>query len=45
MRRDVSQFADKLDIGKVSELLYIPEHRITGALKRKTIQYVWGKKE
>ncbi|MCX9025753.1 MAG: RNA ligase [Candidatus Methanoperedens sp.] len=45
MRRDVSQFANKLDIGKVSELLDIPEHRITGALKRKTIQYVWGKKE
>ncbi len=45
MRRDVSQFADKLDIGKLSERLDIPEHRITGALKRKTVQYVRGKKE
>jgi putative ATP-dependent DNA ligase len=45
MRRDVSEFVNKLDVEKVSELLDIPEHRITGALKRKTIQYVWGKKE
>ncbi|VVB92378.1 RNA ligase [uncultured archaeon] len=45
MRRDVSEFAKKLDIGKLSGLLDIPEHRITGALKRKTVQYVWGKKE
>ncbi len=45
MRRDVSEFVNKLDIGKVSELLDIPEHRITGALKRKTIQYVRGRRE
>jgi putative ATP-dependent DNA ligase len=45
MRRDVSEFVNRLDIGKVSQLLDIPEHRITGALKRKTVQYVRGRKE
>jgi putative ATP-dependent DNA ligase len=40
MRRDVSDFSNRLDIDKLSELLDIPEHRITGALKRKTLQYV-----
>ncbi|MDP2767922.1 MAG: RNA ligase [Candidatus Methanoperedens sp.] len=33
----------RLDVGKVSGLLDIPEHRITGALKRKTLQYVPSK--
>lgn len=41
MRLDVSE----LDVEKVSRLLDIPEHRITGALKRKTLQYVRGKPE
>ncbi len=45
MRRDVSEFVNRLDIGKLSELLDIPEYRITGALKRKTVQFVRGKKE
>jgi putative ATP-dependent DNA ligase len=31
---------NKLDVEKVSRLLDVPEHRITGALKRKTLQYV-----
>ncbi|HMB45351.1 MAG TPA: RNA ligase, partial [Candidatus Methanoperedens sp.] len=30
---------------KISSLLGIPEHSITGALKRKTLQYVYGKQE
>lgn len=46
MRRDVSsQLTEKLDVEKVSELLDIPEHRITGAIQRKTLQYVRGKQE
>jgi len=45
MRRDVSELVNKLDIAKLSELLGIPEHSITGALKRKTLQYVRGKRE
>ena len=45
MRRDVSELTNKLDIGKISSLLGIPEHSITGALKRKTLQYVYGKQE
>lgn len=45
MRLDVSELAKKIDIGKVSGLLGIPEHSITGALKRKTLQYVRGKQE
>jgi putative ATP-dependent DNA ligase len=45
MRRDVSELENKLDIEKVSGLLGIPEHRITDALKRKTLQYVHGKCE
>ena len=45
MRRDVSELTNKLDIGKISSLLGIPEHNITGALKRKTLQYVYGKQE
>jgi len=45
MRRDVSELTNKLDIGKISDLLQIPEHAITGALKRKTLQYVYGKQE
>lgn len=46
MRRDVSsQLTEKLDVEKVSELLDIPEHRITGAIQRKTLQYVRGKQD
>ncbi len=46
MRRDVSsELLEKLDVEKVSELLDIPEHRITGAIQRKTLQYVRGKHE
>ncbi len=45
MRHDVSELIEKLDIEKVSKLLEIPEHRITGALQRKTLQYVRGKPE
>ncbi len=45
MRRDVSEFVNRLDVEKVSGLLDIPEHRITGALKRKTLQYVYGRRE
>jgi putative ATP-dependent DNA ligase len=45
MRRDVSEMVNKLDITKLSGLLGIPEHSITGALKRKTLQYVKGKRE
>lgn len=39
MRPEVSKF----DVEKVSKLLSVPEHRITGALKRKTLQYVPSK--
>jgi putative ATP-dependent DNA ligase len=45
MRRDVSELVKKLDVEKLSKLLDIPEHRITGALKRKTLQYVRSKPE
>jgi putative ATP-dependent DNA ligase len=45
MRLDVSELAQKINIGKLSGLLGIPEHSITGALKRKTLQYVRGKQE
>jgi putative ATP-dependent DNA ligase len=45
MRREVSELENKLDIAKVSGMLGIPEHSITGALKRKTLQYVKGKRE
>lgn len=45
MRQDVSELVKKLDIEKVSRLLSIPEYRITGALKRKTLQYVRSKPE
>lgn len=46
MRRDVSsELIEKLDVEKVSELLDIPEHRITGAIQRKTLQYVRGKQD
>ncbi|GFO97334.1 ATP dependent DNA ligase [groundwater metagenome] len=46
MRRDVSsELIEKLDIEKVSELLDIPENRITGAIQRKTLQYVRGKQD
>jgi putative ATP-dependent DNA ligase len=41
MRRNVSSdLLKKLDIEKVSLALGIPEHRINGALERKTLQYV-----
>ncbi len=43
MRQDVSELIKKLDVEKVSRLLEIPEYRITGALQRKTLQYVRGK--
>ena len=46
MRRDVSsELIEKLDVERVSEILEIPLHRITGAIQRKTIQYVRGKQE
>jgi putative ATP-dependent DNA ligase len=45
MRREVSEIQNKLDIAKLSGLLGIPEHSISGALKRKTLQYVHGKRE
>ncbi len=46
MRRDVSsELVEKLDVEKVSELLDIPEYRITGAVQRKTLQYVRGKQD
>jgi putative ATP-dependent DNA ligase len=45
MRRGVSELENKLDIAKLSVLLVIPEHSITGALKRKTLQFVRGKRE
>ncbi len=46
MRRDVSsELLEKLDVKKVSNLLAIPEHRITGAIQRKTLQYVRGRQE
>ncbi|TRZ90978.1 MAG: RNA ligase [Methanosarcinales archaeon] len=46
MRRDVSsELIEKLDVEKVSELLDIPEHRITGAIQRRTLQYVRGKQD
>jgi putative ATP-dependent DNA ligase len=45
MRRDVSELVNKLDVEKISGLLGIPEPSITGALKRKTLQYVHGKRE
>jgi len=46
MRRDVSsELIEKLDVERVSEILDIPPHRITGAIQRKTLQYVRGKQE
>jgi putative ATP-dependent DNA ligase len=45
MRLDVSELENKLDIEKVSGLLGIPGHSISGALKRKTLQYVHGKRD
>ncbi len=45
MRQDVSELIKKLDVEKVSRLLEIPEYRITGALQRRTLQYVRGKPE
>jgi putative ATP-dependent DNA ligase len=46
MRQDVSsKLIEKLDVEKVSELLDIPEHRITGAIQRKTLQFVRGEKD
>jgi putative ATP-dependent DNA ligase len=45
MRQDVSELVKKLNVEKVSKLLGVQEHRITGALKRKTLQYVRSKPE
>lgn len=45
MRHDVSDLSKKIDIKKLSHLLEIPEYSITGALKRRTLQYVRGKRE
>jgi len=45
MRRDVSELLEKLDVERLSKLLQIPHHRIIGALKRKTLQYVAFKPE
>lgn len=43
MRLDVSELASKLNVEKLSQLIEVPEYRITGALKRKTLQYVPSK--
>ncbi len=44
MRRDVSsELINKLDVEKLSKLLGIPAYRITGAIQRKTLQYVRSK--
>ncbi|MCZ7356078.1 MAG: RNA ligase [Candidatus Methanoperedens sp.] len=46
MRRDVSsELINKLDIAKISKLTGIPEYRITGAIQRKTLQYIKSKLE
>ncbi len=45
MRHDASELINKLDIEKVSKLLDIPEHRIAGAIRRKTLHYVRAKQE
>lgn len=45
MRQNVSEHLDKLDIERLSKLLQISHHRIIGALKRKTLQYVDSKPE
>jgi putative ATP-dependent DNA ligase len=46
MRPDISsELIEKLDVEEVSELLDIPEHRITGAIQRKTLQFVRGKQD
>ncbi len=40
MKRGISDLVNKLDIEKASKLLGIAEHRITGAIQRRTLQYV-----
>ncbi|MCZ7362194.1 MAG: RNA ligase, partial [Candidatus Methanoperedens sp.] len=46
MRRDVSsELIKRLDVEKASGLLGIPEYRITGALERKTLQYVHSSRQ
>ncbi len=46
MGRDVSpELFDKLNAGKVAKLLDIPEYRITGALERRVLQYVYSLQE
>lgn len=46
MGRDVSpELLDKLNAGKAAELLDIPEYRITGALERRVLQYVYSPRE
>jgi putative ATP-dependent DNA ligase len=40
-----SELIKRLDVKKVSKLLGIPEHRLTGALERKTLQYVHSRQE
>ncbi len=45
MRLDVSELEKKINIEKISNLLGIEEFSIIGALKRRTLQYIRGKKE
>src|SRR5574337_820936 len=46
MRLDVSpELLDKLNAGKVAKLLDIPEYRITGALERRILQYIYSPRE
>lgn len=45
MRPDIPELINKLDIEKLSKLFGIPEHRITGAVKRRILQYVPSKIE
>ncbi len=46
MKRDISsELINRLDIEKVSRLLEVPEHRIAGAIQRRTLQYVFSPPE
>lgn len=45
MRYDISEFIKRFDISRIASSLNIPENRIAGAIKRRTLQYVKGKHE
>lgn len=45
MRQGSAELINKLDIEKVSNLLKVPEYRLTGAIQRKTLQYVSSRPE